>query len=456
MTKKRASRAQRMGTSKRFTLGTNAAENDPLLSSAFFENADYATIADRRERTSFIVGRTGAGKSAILRHLMANHPTKVISLSPEQLALSYLSDVNVIRFLHNNNVHLEPFFKALWKHVSVVEIFRHRYKIDSPAAKTNILEELKRRLMRDSGKKRALQYLEEFGDKFWCEMDERVRQVTERLNERIEAAGGIQAGIGTSVVIPASVSSSTGATSVSETERVETAEQVQRFQRIVNETQLPLLNQMVDMLDSVVLDSDQHFMYLVIDDLDQNWVEDTIRLQLVRCLLEAVVDLSRVESLKIVVALRTNLFNQLDYASQQHGPQEEKIQSLTLPLRWNAFDLEEFLERRVTAASDYYNVTPPISLGQLLPNAHSSRQSALEFILDRTLMRPRDVIAYMNFAIRDGAGRRQLSWDNIRGVEKEYSKDRIVALRDEWKDPYLHIDMALERFRRCTPLMNAE
>lgn len=319
--------------------------------------------------------------------------------------------------------------------------------------RNNILSWLKERLGRNSGKQRALEYLEEFGDRFWVDMDKRVEQVTERLSDRVQQAGSVDATIGFQ---SAGLASSGQGSTEHEKEVTTSTEQTRRYQEIVNEAQLPLLNQMVDVLDQDVLDIEQHFVYLIIDDLDKNWVEEEIRLQLVRCLLEAVIDLQRINGLKIIVALRTNLLMQLDYASQRHGPQEEKLKSLMIDLRWSINDLIDFLEIRVDAASEYYEVQPPITLSDLLPLPSSSRPDALDFIIERTLMRPRDAIAYLNLAVRAGGGKRRLSWDDIRAVEQEYSTERLVALRDEWKDPYIHIDMVLDRFRRCSNVLDAK
>lgn len=118
-----------------------------------------------------------------------------------------------------------------------------------------------------------------------------------------------------------------------------------------------------------------------------------------------------------------------------------------MPLRWTEIDLRNLLEQRVSAASVHYKVQPPLTLEELLPRPNPSRGSALDYILDRTLLRPRDVITYMNRAIQSGGGRRKLTWDNIFNAEELYSVERLSALRDEWKDPYYRIDLVLDQFK---------
>jgi hypothetical protein len=154
-----------------------------------------------------------------------------------------------------------------------------------------------------------------------------------------------------------------------------------------------------------------------------------------------------------VVALRTNIFRQLDYGSQKYGIQEEKAEDLILPLRWTRSDLTTLLDQRVRVASANSGITPPLTLSTLLPNANKSRDP-LEFILSRTLMRPRDCILFLNTAIEEAEGRTKLSWDHLRAAEHRYSDKRLKALREEWKDPFFHIDRVLEAFRKRQAVMS--
>lgn len=308
-----------MVSTGRFSLGGSTAETDPLLSSAFYINPDYQTMESQQDRTAFLIGRTGSGKSASFDQLRNEYPSRVILLNPEDLALPYLTNLDVIQRLVSLNVHLEPFFRALWKHVMVVEVLRHRYRITTPETKHRIMSELRRRLENDSGKRLALEYLEEFGDKFWCETDERVRQVAEMFKDRVEAEDRVNGSIGVSAG-PASARVGIDQVSTGSHEHgVEvTAEITNRYQRVVNQAHLPRLNQMVQILNDTILDSPHEFTYILIDDLDRGWVEDAdLRIQLIRCLFEAVMDMSRISHLKILVALRTNIFGQLPVWSSE-------------------------------------------------------------------------------------------------------------------------------------------
>lgn len=430
-----------------FTFGALSAEGDPLLSTAYWDNGDFEAVESFQDARRFLIGRTGSGKSALFQHLEERYPNKVVRIVPENLSLPYITNLDVIRHLLNLGVHLEPFLKALWKHVIVVEVLRHRYQITSPEIKLNILRMLIERLKRDSTKVKAIEYLNEFGDKFWCEADERVKQIAESFQHKVVASGGIGAAAGGVGL------KGTGNVEQSTSQEVH-RETVAKYQRIVNETQLPRLNHMILILHNEILESPQHKTFLVIDDLDKEWVDEALSNLLIRCLFQAVMDMQPVKHLKIVVALRTNIFQQLNFGEQSQGGQEEKFRGLRLFIRWTKNDLTSLLETRAEAACQLYNIEPPKTLTELLPPADQVHGDSLSYILSRTLMRPRDAILYLNDCAREATGKDTICWDDILQAEKRYSEERLLALRDEWKDPYFDIDKVFACFRRHSWRLN--
>lgn len=424
-----------------FTFGGPTAEHDPYLLEAYVDNGTYQAIKSRTDPRCFVIGRTGSGKSAAFLLLEHEYQGKVIRIAPENLALTYITNLDIMPRLLDLGVQLEPFLKALWKHVFIVEILRHRYAIETPEQKANIIGRLLDRFKKDPGKVAAVTYLSEFGDKFWCETHERVQQIAYTFEQKFAASGGLSATAG------AIGAKSSGAVENSEREEVR-RELVSHYQRIVNEVQIPRLNKMMDVLGTEILDQ-QHYTYIVIDDLDKDWVDERFANLLIRCLFHAVMDMKRVAHLKILVALRTNIFNQLNYGATRRGEQEEKVRALALDIRWGSSDLRQLLAKRSIVASQSLGVDPPLTLEDILPNPH--RRSTIDpfaYILSRTLMRPRDAILYLNECIREAIGEQTVGLDNIYRAEKRYSQERLIALRDEWRDPYLGIDQVFEQFRR--------
>jgi hypothetical protein len=331
----------------------------------------------------------------------------------------------------------------LWKHVILVEVIRHRYKITSPEGKASLLATLHEKFKRDPAKREALDYLNEFGEKFWCQADERVHEIAEKFEQRLEAsakAGSERLGIALQA----------GGDSL---ESVEVRRELQeRYQLVVNETQPARLNRMIRILGEEVLDSEHRQTYVVIDDLDRDWVDEGIANELIRCLFHAVVDMQSVSNLKVLVALRTNIFRQLLTEVRGRGGQEEKLRALAYDVKWTRGDLVTLLDRRAQAASVQYKL-PGRRLSDMLPAGPKDRKP-VDFILDHTLMRPRDAIVYLNYAARASTGKSRIAWSALNAVDREYSQDRLEALRDEWKDPYGGLDQILELFRSAPPRLS--
>jgi hypothetical protein len=271
--------------------------------------------------------------------------------------------------------------------------------------------------------------------------DERVKQIAETLEKKVAASGGL----GAAVPPLAARAGATVEQTVTQETRTELAD---KFQKVINEIQLARLNQMIAILSEEILDSPQHFTYLLIDDLDRDWADDAVAKVLIRCLFQAVVDMQRVQHLKILVALRTNIFHELTYGDLARGGQEEKFRALALTIRWTRGDLRELLDARAVAACRRYNMHPVRKVSEMLPTGGPrGQQTALDYIFDRTLMRPRDAIVYLNLAVHAASGKDRITWESIRSVEKPYSLDRLQALRDEWQTPYPGLERIFQMFR---------
>lgn len=424
-------------------LGSEMAENDPLLEQAFYESAVYASVESKTNPRRFIIGRTGSGKSAVLKHLEDSHPDHVVRISPENLSLPYLLDLDVIKALSALEVHLDPFFVALWKHVLIVEVIRHRYRVDSPQIKQNFLQSIAERVKRNPTKRQALEYLSEFGASFWCETDERVKEITEKFERDIEMETSGQ------IPIPGLALGARAAGSTSRGVEIR-SDRKDRYQRIVNSTQLPRLNKMIEVLDEDILDSNQHFTYVVIDDLDRDWINERLANDLIRCLFRAVLDLQSARRLKVIVALRTNIFEYLNFGAISGG-QEEKFRSLAFRMNWTEVELMELADERVRVSGEQWGFPSLKTLRDLLPNS-GRRGDPIDYVLSRTLRRPRDLIAFVNECLlRATSGR--LTWANLNSAEPSYSRNRLLALRDEWKPTFPGIERVFEQFRRVDTVL---
>jgi hypothetical protein len=76
-----------------------------------------------------------------------------------------------------------------------------------------------------------------------------------------------------------------------------------------------------------------------------------------------------------------------------------------------------------------------VSHKDLLPKS-IDKQPAIEYILDRTLMRPRDIILFFNACIRQARDNPVVASAMLKEAEGEYSRQRLRSLADEWIGDY--------------------
>lgn len=119
-------------------IGAAAAEQDgAFLSQCFIDTGDLAILCDCEDPRRILVGRTGAGKSALISRL-AELDDRVIQIQPESLSLAYIANSNILRFFTEAGVKLDIFYRLLWRHILCVEILKKRFHIDSEDRKKSV------------------------------------------------------------------------------------------------------------------------------------------------------------------------------------------------------------------------------------------------------------------------------------------------------------------------------
>jgi ABC-type phosphate/phosphonate transport system ATPase subunit len=144
-------------------VGEAAAEqDDEFLFNSFVDIGDFREIRDMQSPRR-IVGRTGSGKSALLRYL-AHDQEHVIEVDPEHLSLAYIANNDVIQFFEQLGLKLDLFYGLLWKHVLAVELIRHKYQLNTEEKTKSWVNQLVENFRRkDQTKERALEYLKKMG-----------------------------------------------------------------------------------------------------------------------------------------------------------------------------------------------------------------------------------------------------------------------------------------------------
>ena len=101
------------------SVGAAAAEEDnQFLSECFHDTGDLNILKDCQDPRRIAVGRTGIGKTALLRKFEEENDAIVIV--PESLSFNYLANSTILQFFLEAGVKLDLFFKLLWRHLFTI------------------------------------------------------------------------------------------------------------------------------------------------------------------------------------------------------------------------------------------------------------------------------------------------------------------------------------------------
>lgn len=405
-------------------IGVADAEQDhPFLRQCFIDTGEVSILSNSDDPRRIVLGRTGAGKTALLLHFSAV-TGKVIEVKPESLALAYISNSTMLQFVHGLGVNLNIFFKLLWRHVFTVEILKAHSHLDTERTTQNFIERITAFFSgRNQRHAQALEYLQKWGSTFWEETDYRIKELTTKLESDLMASiDGAKLGL--------PISLSTGGSLSEEQKR----EVVHRAQHVVNDVQIRQLSDMIELIDEVLDEPDRPY-FIVIDRLDEDWVEDRLRFLLIRALIETVREFGKVRNAKIIIALRYDLLDKVVRLTRDAGFQEEKYETLYLPIEWTKESLVGLLDARIDKLVKSRYTTATVTHRDLLP-AQINKQPSIDYIIQRTLMRPRDIILFFNLCIAQAKDNPKITAQMVRQAEGEYSRLRLRSLADEWQSDY--------------------
>ncbi|AWV88696.1 hypothetical protein DN745_04825 [Bradymonas sediminis] len=177
-------------------------------------------------------------------------------------------------------------------------------------------------------------------------------------------------------------------------------------------------------------------LYLLFDDLDQGWDPDSdAQQQLVRALFSVVAEYNHRERVKPVIALRADILAGLKL------PQREKFFGYMQYVRWTTPLLSEMLALRI---ENYYNI-PADKVHKHFFRGDVSGTPLLDFLVQNTLRRPRDLLMYAQAAIQEAVeqGDDYVFARHIKTARHRYSKGRVYALHDEWGYLYSNLETFL-------------
>jgi hypothetical protein len=412
------------------SVGHLAAEaDDEFLFECFIDHPALMDIKNHKSPRMVLLGSTGVGKTAILRMIEKNEE-RCHNVELDELSLSYISNSDIIAFLLALHVPLDHFFQALWKHVICVEYIKLRYNVDSEAKSRNFFGRIFDRFSVSQTRQKALAYLKKWESNFWISFDESIKEITKNLESEISAnfASEIEkfrVDVGY-------------ARKLSEERRTSLQ---QRLRKFVDADLLSELAQVINLLSEYDVD-DQRVHYVLIDKLDDNWVSPSIKYHLIRSLIEALKSMRRIADLKVVVSMRSDLMEKVIHDTRELGFQSEKYEDYMLRMSWTSDQLKSLINKRINFLFRRKYSSQNVFFESIFPDKIGKERS-FGYILDHSLMRPRDVITFVNMCLERAMGKAVISKHDVEAAERVYSENRRSALIDEWRPLFPAIEPTL-------------
>lgn len=408
-----------------------------FLRTCFIDNGYLDVLADTTRPERVVLGWTGSGKSALLERLIEVQDGRVRPFLPETLSLQRLSNSRLLHELQSLGVNFDLLFNLLWKHIFAVELIRWRYEITDQNVQRSFFQNIVAAFK--PTQRRALAYLEVFGDEFWMESTERVGGFATHFEDEIQKVFRAR------TVFAGKDFDNESLLHRNDDEKRRAKEAAQS---VVDSIQRHHLAGTVKLIKQVLDDQNKKW-YIVIDKLDENWVDDRFKAHLIRALLDAIKDFAEVPNLKIIVALRYDLIDRVFGTAVGSGAQREKYDAQFLHVRWTRRELTRFIDTRIDQRlGSRWGTDAFLTHKDVFPAEVVRKQPTMEWILDRTLLRPRDLISFTNLCLHNSVNRRVIPAKVILGSETTYSQGRLNAVYAEWDIDYPNLKYFVDLIRR--------
>lgn len=404
---------------KNSQIGNLDAEYDTFLKSCFLETNVYSNLLSFESSLNFtkrvIVGRTGSGKTALLKQLSDSPKIKKHSvIEAESTVFEHIKNNVFISDLIDKGIDLRIFYKSLWIHVLLVKV------IDLLYPGKTFMEYLPEFT---GGKKKynsilAFEYVDKFRDNFFN--DNIVTEITEKMQD--DLSGSLGVGI---LKIGAK-----GATEI--TERIQRA-----TTQYISSELIKKQKELIKLLIEENSNEGQLKYIISIDDLDKSWLSSSsIRYDFINALLDAFRELIDIRTVKVLISIRTDILKGI---YDKNLRQEEKDKSLIVPIHWDEREIREMLDKRIDyLIKDQYQGRAVAKFSDIF-NFPVKNQTAESYIMERTMMRPRDAIDFVNLSLAEADGSTELCEDFLLEAEEKFYVSRKQALCKEWASIYEHI-----------------
>ena len=407
---------------RNLNVGSNSAECDSeFLENCFIETTEYKEIMDFNNKKMILLGRTGSGKTALLNRVK-NEVDVYIEVRPDTFVLQYITNVPFVASLKNQGVNLDIFYKFLWLHEIISQIIKKYFAYN----KKDFLQEIREKV-NDKGRIAELnRYLSEYDNIFFDEGS--TEKITKDIENSLSATLGHSMGI-----IAGKVKGE-----LKESEKVEIQAKASQY---INKKQINQLKNIITIFKDYFKQNKQKKIIVGIDNLDENWIDDESKYKILDSLLNAIKLFIEIPNVKILLAMRADLLAKTCEVTKR---QNEKDTSYTLKINWTKLNLENLLNKRLEYLLQFkYKKNSKISFNDVF-DFDINGKPAYDYIIERTMMRPRDIIDFINYCIEDADGKTKMTAQNVLNAEEYFRRSRLEALSHEWYNNYGNIDSYIE------------
>ena len=397
-------RRQRADRLRSIYLGHPDALQDNRLLDYFVPTKEFEDAVEGR-RTLFI-GRRGSGKSAnfqAIRDELRQRPNVVtVEIAPDDFELERIS-----AFIQDDYELINPkmVFQHIWHYVLISEVLK-------------CLEEQTDSLYH-SPEDRGRDYLRRYYDEHF-----------EELN--IDFGSRVLSALQDVVVQESNIS---------------TSERVGRIEESIKE----LRNYDLGRRLSDFANAEGIIFYMVADDLDKHWRPDTR--QSIDLLIGLVSEVDRIQRLfqqrfRPVLFLREDIY---DVLSQYDDDLPKRNM---LRLEWTRSNLKHLVAERLAFAAGESNVSDDDTWAGIFPDLVDG-QSSVDYILSRSLPRPRDVLDFCQKSVDQAQrnGHNHVVAQDIVDGEQEFSSALFWSIESEFRGLYPGLVEILIGFERVPESM---
>lgn len=412
-------------------IGKLEAETDSYLDNCFYETNVFRGLVNfdsSEENPDFtrriIVGRTGSGKSALLRKITNDDHIKVHDkIEAENTIFEHINNNVFISSLLSSGIDLRGFYKALWIHVLLVKVISSIHNSTYESFYEKMMGFISGGKKKPYNPEMAAEYLEQYKDVFFN--DKAIVEISDKLQMGVSARLGSAAS------------------------RIGGKIDKEEYQKIQTETasyvSVELLRkqkEIIKILKQEFTNSKQVRIVISIDDLDKSWLSSSsIRYDFINALLDAFKELLDIKSVKILISIRTDILMGIYQKSMRQG---EKDRSLIYPISWNKTEIREVIDARINYLVRHkYRGTKNVSMKDVF-NFNVDGIPADDYILNKTMLRPRDAINFVNYCLSECDGKVNINEDIVISAEEKYYFSRKSALVTEWISIYKYIEFYLD------------